>query len=213
LLQTGGMSAPLPRVADSADAAAWIADIEPGGHTTTGIVPSAFEAYVRIRNEEDDEGVLGAARLAVLVDLLRTQTRTPERCTFAVWDGYGRPVALTRAPPRDSRRRRPLRRPRPAPRPPLPRLDWPARLRGYYLFAGPIEAAAFFDEYGALGRLDVGIGWGGPNLWWPEDRSWCVATEIDLPWSYVGGTAQVASAVLGEPRLEPAPSSADEPIT
>jgi hypothetical protein len=27
----------------------------------------------------------------------------------------------------------------------------------------------------------------GPNPWWPEDRAWCVATEIDLPYTYVGG--------------------------
>ncbi len=26
-----------------------------------------------------------------------------------------------------------------------------------------------------------------PNLWWPEDRAWFVATEIDLAWTYVGG--------------------------
>ncbi len=25
-----------------------------------------------------------------------------------------------------------------------------------------------------------------PNLWWPDDRAWCVATEIDLAWTYVG---------------------------
>lgn len=27
-----------------------------------------------------------------------------------------------------------------------------------------------------------------PSLWWPDDRTWCVATEIDFRWTYVGGS-------------------------
>ena len=26
-----------------------------------------------------------------------------------------------------------------------------------------------------------------PEYWFPEDKSWCVATDIDLYWTYVGG--------------------------
>lgn len=40
------------------------------------------------------------------------------------------------------------------------------------------------------------------NLWWPSDHSWCVATEIDLPWTYVGGSADLVAAVVSDPRLE-----------
>jgi hypothetical protein len=41
-----------------------------------------------------------------------------------------------------------------------------------------------------------------PNLWWPDDRAWCVATEIDLAWTYVGGTEAAVAAVLASPVLE-----------
>ena len=40
------------------------------------------------------------------------------------------------------------------------------------------------------------------NLWWPADRAWCVATEIDFAWTYVGGTRAVVDALLADPRLD-----------
>jgi hypothetical protein len=46
-----------------------------------------------------------------------------------------------------------------------------------------------------------------PNLWWPDDRAWVVATEVDFAWTYVGGTRDLAEAVLGEPRLEVLPAT------
>jgi hypothetical protein len=49
-----------------------------------------------------------------------------------------------------------------------------------------------------------------PNLWWPDDRAWCVATEIDLAWTYVGGPAALISDVLANPRLEAQPASPDD---
>ena len=41
-----------------------------------------------------------------------------------------------------------------------------------------------------------------PNLWWPQDRAWCVATNIDLLASYVGGSRQYVEAILASPDLE-----------
>ncbi len=35
-----------------------------------------------------------------------------------------------------------------------------------------------------------------------DDRAWCVATEIDFAWTYVGGSAAAIRAVLADPRLE-----------
>ena len=49
-----------------------------------------------------------------------------------------------------------------------------------------------------------------PNLWWPDDRAWCVATEIDLAWTYVGGSAALISDVLASPRLEAQPASPND---
>jgi len=44
--------------------------------------------------------------------------------------------------------------------------------------------------------------WQSPNLWWPDDRAWCVATEIDLMTTYVGGSRRCVQAVLDRPELE-----------
>lgn len=50
--------------------------------------------------------------------------------------------------------------------------------RVYHLLTGPLEAASENVEEPPSRR--------SPNLWWPEDRAWCVATEIDLNSTYVG---------------------------
>lgn len=67
--------------------------------------------------------------------------------------------------------------------------------REYALVNGPLEAA---------GRIIVGPHrpQTGPSIWWPEDRAWCVATEIDYRWTYVGGTAECIGSVEADPRLE-----------
>ena len=52
--------------------------------------------------------------------------------------------------------------------------------------------------------------WGySPNIWWPEDRAWCVATDIDLFDTYVGGSRECIEAVLGNPDLEALPTTHD----
>jgi hypothetical protein len=64
--------------------------------------------------------------------------------------------------------------------------------RDYLFFrGGPDDALAFVES-----RQQTA------NLWWPSDRSWCVATEIDLAWTYVGGSAELVAAVVTDPRLE-----------
>ena len=40
------------------------------------------------------------------------------------------------------------------------------------------------------------------NLIWPQDHSWCIATEIDWDSTLVAGTADLAAALLGDDRLE-----------
>ena len=52
----------------------------------------------------------------------------------------------------------------------------------------------------------VGGRWGqSPNIWWPEDRAWCVATEIDSLDTYIGGSKACIERVLGHPDLEALP--------
>ena len=48
---------------------------------------------------------------------------------------------------------------------------------------------------GAAGTAFAGIGWpDSASLWWPDDRSWCVATDIDLMSTYVGRHRQCIEA-------------------
>jgi len=72
-----------------------------------------------------------------------------------------------------------------------PRLTLPHR--AYLLFPGPIDAVM---------RLSFGTFRHPPNLWWPEDRAWCVATEIDLYETHVAGSEACIARVVADPGLE-----------
>ena len=50
-----------------------------------------------------------------------------------------------------------------------------------------------------------------PNIWWPEDRAWCVATEVDFPCTYLGCTRATA-ADLQTTFLEITEVRHDDPI-
>lgn len=69
--------------------------------------------------------------------------------------------------------------------------------RGYLLASGPIDAATGSVVEPPFDR--------SPSLWWPDDRAWFVATEIDYAWTYVGGTRAAIGAVLADDRLEALP--------
>jgi len=60
------------------------------------------------------------------------------------------------------------------------------------LFAGPLEAV-FLIEVGGFSE--------GSNLWWPQDRTWCVASGIDCESTYVGGSRACVDAVMRSPDL------------
>ena len=40
------------------------------------------------------------------------------------------------------------------------------------------------------------------NLWWPQDRAWCVHTEIDLTTTYLAGSQKLVDALVSHPGLE-----------
>lgn len=72
-----------------------------------------------------------------------------------------------------------------------PKLDLPHRR--YHVFRGPIEGIrTSFDAH----RYQ------SANLWWPSDRAWCVASEVDLHWTYVGGPRTCIEASVSDARLE-----------
>ena len=173
---------------DAIEVAAWIEPrLLPFDEYRLGsVIPTGFATYVRIQARSR------------LWDVLRRHTTTPDRCWLCLWDGYGDlhgPPAVAYMHVWTSDTPEHLRRPPPPP--PKPKLrSSRVRLphRDYLLFAGSVEQ---------------GDGWTqGPNLWWPDDRAWCVASEIDLDYTLVGGSdglcdeliARGAEAVLPEDR-------------
>ncbi|HZQ50188.1 MAG TPA: hypothetical protein VFB69_07765 [Candidatus Dormibacteraeota bacterium] len=165
------------------------------------VIPTGFEAYARIDNER--YGKLDADFCTALIEVLLRHTAAPETLWLAVWNGYGglyadagiASVSAFWTGPGDPP---PVDRPalRQAPRrhlkDPLIKHD----SREFLLYRG---------------RPEVVPGWlEGPNLWWPDDQAWCVATEIDLPWTYVGGSKALIEDVLAADRLGAKPLSLDE---
>jgi len=151
-------------------------------------------------------GLLSNRQAEALVGLLAKHTTTPNSCWFCLWDGYGHPVGanvFVAARPPFARLRVGLRRLRlrwSPPRPPKsdgPRVRLPGR--DYLLFHAPLTKALGWDD--------------GPNLWWPHDHSWCVASEIDFPYTYVGGPQALIDAIIDDPAIEALPATPADGIT
>jgi hypothetical protein len=117
---------------------------------------------------EPDQGNLESAALAALLRISEQHTATPADCFFALWDGHGWihggslvaiPGGSWSVPPAFE-----------AAVMTGPRLRHPNR--DYLLFSGPLQAAV------SMGH-QVTADWfllQSPNLFWPRDRSWCVAS-------------------------------------
>ena len=152
------------------------------------------------RSQGPAQGRLSLPDAEALAGVLRCHTSTPEECFFGLWAGYGypgMPLVPAGSPPAA-----PLPDPVPASVRQGPLLQLPAR--EYLCYAGPVEA---ITAPTGLSRDQTA------NLAWPADRAWFVASEIDLPWTYVGGTAALVDAVLAEERLEALPASPTDPTS
>jgi hypothetical protein len=155
------------------------------------------------------EGSLWLPDAEVLAAIARAWTATPEDCWFCVWDGFGWDSATsvaavsTAGEPPDN-----IRWPSPDPVPPVVRDGPRVRLpnRDYLLYRGPVEAIV------APANL-AGTREQCANLCWPADRAWCVASEIDLMWTYVGGPRGLIGAVLADNRIEALPAAPGDPVS
>jgi hypothetical protein len=146
-----------------------------------------------------ENGTLYPPYAVALGDILLTHGEEPPPWWFCVWHGFGwetsvfvsavfagpdsEPTEVEVLPTR-------LRDPVPAEVRAGPTVELPGR--EYFLYSGrPLDALAFVDTQQQTA-----------NLWWPADHSWCVATEIDLHWTYVGGTSELVDAIVSDARLE-----------
>ncbi|OBG28051.1 hypothetical protein [Mycobacterium sp. 852002-51057_SCH5723018] len=134
-------------------------------------------------DEAPEVGTLPPDVAAWLARTLARHTATAGQCWFAVWDGHG---CLDEA--FQSR----------------PTFQLPNR--NYHLARGPVAAAA--QSLGTTPGRHL-----SSNLWWPDDQSWCVATDIDLDSTYVGGSEACIEEIIANSQLEAMPLGATAGIT
>ncbi|GLW65871.1 hypothetical protein Arub01_41150 [Actinomadura rubrobrunea] len=161
-------------------------------------------------DEPPVRGDLPAPLLSALCEVLARHTSQAHDCLFCLWEGWG----WIQGPPaaavlQAGKGAAPGDPPEPAgfPREVLdgPRVRLP--FRDYLLLRGPLEDATRIG--------DRGPGWffpQSPNLFWPADRAWCVATDIDLDSTYVAGSAALIAELLDDPRLETVRADFHDPI-
>lgn len=242
---------------DAIEAAGWIPGrLNPFAKNVGSIVPTGFEAYVRIFHPawlgamypgiemrwsevaaangrivhpemqfqaiatlapgrpgvpiswdyEPRLGLLSAVQARALVDMITPRTTNPNACWLCLWEGYGYSTAISVTAVWFSTEHEP-RPSQPPQQPPgtalfgellkhRKRVSLPGR--DYLLFKGSVAEAQGWED--------------GPNLWWPEDRAWCVASEIDFPYTYVGGSKALIDDILRHPDLESVPATVEDGV-
>jgi hypothetical protein len=137
----------------------------------TGSYSSVNQSQPGVFDDPPIVGSLPTETAELLAAILRRHTAAPERCWFAVWNGFGATRDLVRESP-----------------------TFRVPGREYHVLAGEIEA--ILDN--VLNRPFVQ----SANLWWPDDRAWCVATEIDLNTTYLGCSETCRDDLLAARDLE-----------
>ncbi len=177
----------------------WIEGACGGASWTVGaLVPNQYRLFLRVHAPEPGVDWWSAYRrlFETTASIGERHTSSPNTAWFAVWEGHGFADAMTQTywqEPLDDATRRELEQERSRLRDEdkrsnaairaalslIPRFDLPNR--AYYLLAGPVAAATQLGEPGPVAK------WRNPDLFWPDDRRWFVATDVDF-WSlYVGG--------------------------
>ena len=188
------------------------------------VIPKGFESYVLIRHtgERDHQGSLGPETLETLLIVLSKFTKAQEDCFYAIWEGYGWgnpgvPLIAVRRPrfqrfvqqfisrfgshPHRSRRRTYVQ---PEEDPDLHTLPvgimkserFKLPYRDYLLARGSLFEAMKIGH-----RRSEWFQPQSPNLLWPIDKSWILATEIDFDVTLIAGSEQLVEAILSTDSL------------
>ena len=210
-------------------AAAWLgARLDRSRDRVTALVPVGYEAYARIIHPPATRRQLPRDQLPVLVEILRGETTTPDRCWFCVNDSsrslddqsvtervrlpgggasylmYGGPIewALL-SPPGKSLQ---VVLPEGAP---LPELLAAMRKQ----IAGKVDPSSIvlFRSDTTRAQLEQELAAGppdlqdrAPDLGWPQDRAWfvCIRNDRLLPSTFVAGSRRLIDRLLASPGLE-----------
>jgi hypothetical protein len=150
-----------------------------------------------------NEGSSSEEEVKSLAALLSGYTSTPSACWFAMWSGWGDLSGGSSALYRSGggiaelkfrwrNRLESQRARREAARlKTFPLLGQSGR--SYLLFSGAVDDAS---------RFDLDHRFQSPALWWPDDRSWFVHTEIDAVSTYLGGSQALVDSLVGQQVLE-----------
>ena len=170
-------------------------------------------------------GEPSSAILLTLVSHLGKFTTTPDRCFFAIWDGWGQLHSdsslvtygwTTDPPPRSALDRWRVKRAhksrpeaqetprdrfiseRAAEAENCPRFEFePKTGRPYLLGAGPLDVILEVADDTSFDRPRVPVA-----MWWPADRAWFVASEIDFDSTLVAGSRELRGTLLSSTALE-----------
>jgi hypothetical protein len=176
------------------------------------VIPDSFSAYASVDHESNrrhrrPSRQLPEQLLRIVYNLLSDATATPDRCWFCVWGADGRTSTppfrdLNRSRRAVTRRRRRLQAFRRAAEPNVAQsqIGLP---RVHYLYRAKLS------DMGPL----RGFPWGlAPNLWWPEDRAWCVSSETNFTWTYIGGSRALIDSVCEHPQLKARGVRPEDPV-
>ncbi len=172
------------------------------------------------------EDTPGLEQVSFLKNVLSAVTPAAESCWFGIWEGYGwSPEVLSGAVSICIRSDRPWL----LYRAPLSELTIsintiddsrgasgsayvalePDELRGPYvlkqshnLSASEENPPAYAAELAPPDIDDNGIHFRAANMAWPEDRSWFMARDIDLPCTYIAGSRELIARILDAPDVE-----------
>jgi hypothetical protein len=158
-------------------------------------------------------GSLDPLQLRLLCDLLAGRTSTPSSCWLTVWAGFGDlPVKWCRSAPQVLQPHREY-------------YIFERALDAVVEFSRQIEDVGW-DQHSlppsmAYLRAEVATASAetppapvaredaeeddqirSPNQWWPQDRAWCVASEIDFDSTLVAGSQDLVSDLVAHPGIE-----------
>jgi len=150
-------------------------------------------------------GSLDHDQLTTLSRILPDHTATPAQCWLMVWEGWGNlPSSWAQHAPKAIR---------------------PGR--GYFLFPRDVRDVVDFSvEVAAVEGDSPSFAFlspismdstpapepamrkvprphlQSPSVWWPQDRAWCVGTEVDFDSTLVAGSDRLIEQITADPDLE-----------
>jgi hypothetical protein len=222
-------------VDDAAPAAWWADGLDRSYDLVSALMPGEYEAYCRVLHRDDPEmESLPRVQARRLIEVLRTETTTPDRCWFCVSERRARlddqgvdarvalpsggnchlvyPGSIDDAIAQAPAQRRGASI---ALRPGLTVEEIARRLRK----ESGSSTVHFFHKDATPEQIVQSLAAqphylpeAAANFWWPDDRAWFVSSPDDLATTYVGGTQRLIDRLLADPRLAVRPAQLSDSL-